>query len=157
MNKNSIELEDGFTITGNFPLDLEIAIDKFSESRHDTKICPSRYCCFVINDDMLVWDGGENEGPEVCKLWLDYLIREFFIPYNLTLDGRMYYWHECNSDDKGYIEIINNEVSVWKDDGIYHIRDYSDDELIDELIRRGVLIEEEYYQDDCEGSKVESA
>jgi len=71
---------------------------------------PELWCQWIISDDCqhLEWDGGEKfyEYTE----WLNYLIDNFFKPYNIILNGEVKFRGE-EFDDIGQITIIDNEVS----------------------------------------------
>lgn len=96
---------------------------------------PGLWCQWIINDnDELEWDGGEKFYNYVE--WLDYLIGHFFEPEGYILNGTIEFQGE-ESDDCGYIKVTNNIVEQIYDDGNTTIEDYSDKELIEELVNRG--------------------
>lgn len=71
---------------------------------------PGLWCQWIINDeDKLVWDGGEKFYNYIE--WLQYLIDNFFKPFDYVLNGEMK-WQGDDSDDVGKIIIKNNEVIV---------------------------------------------
>jgi hypothetical protein len=84
---------------------------------------PGLWCQWIIetNEDLknnnineftgkLVWDGGEKFYEYTD--WLEYMIKHFFIPMNLTLNGAVLAVGE-NSDDATYIVINENNVTTF--------------------------------------------
>lgn len=71
---------------------------------------PGLWCQWIINDNNeLAWDGGEKFYHYVE--WLEYLIKNFFVPENLKLNGEIY-WYGESYDDTGCIKVTNNIVKV---------------------------------------------
>jgi len=72
---------------------------------------PGLWCQWVINEDgtELVWDGGEkfHEYTE----WVKYLIKHFFEPWGIKLNGEVR-WSGEDYEDKGLIVIKNNVVTI---------------------------------------------
>lgn len=70
----------------------------------DDKLKSSAMC--IIEDDRKNWDCGEKFR---FIEWLKYLIKTFFAPNDYILGGRIEFKGN-DEDDRGYIEIIDNEV-----------------------------------------------
>ena len=99
---------------------------------------PGLWCQWIINDnDELVWDEGEKF--YYYTEWLRYLIKNFFEPSGYILNGVIEYRGE-DDYDFGEIVVVDNEVTVKEGEIIYGLDELSDDELIDELEKRGYTI-----------------
>lgn len=99
---------------------------------------PGIWCQWIINDDdELVWDGGEKF--YYYTEWLRYLIKNFFEPSGYILNGVIEY-HGEDDYDFGKIVVVDNEVTVKEGEIIYSLNEFSDDELIAELEKRGYTI-----------------
>jgi hypothetical protein len=108
-------------LSGAFNLDKPLTADQvkflteFSSERHEgtpatgTTKFPGYYCQWVPTDDGcdIQWDGGEKF--YAYTEWLEYLIKEFLIPWGYTLNGKVS-WSGEDTDDQGYITVTNNEV-----------------------------------------------
>jgi hypothetical protein len=71
---------------------------------------PSLWCQWVINDENeLEWDGGVKFYSYVE--WLKYLIKNFFQPWGVLLNGEIE-WTGEDSSDMGKIVVVNNEVTT---------------------------------------------
>lgn len=119
-----------------------VAEDKFNdESIIDYNVpCPQPglWCQWIINDkDELVWDEGEKFYHYVD--WLDYLISHFFRPSGYILNGVIEYQGEDPSDF-GRIVVTDNNVELKSGEVIYGMDAFEDDELIEELEKRGYMI-----------------
>ena len=69
---------------------------------------PGLWCQWVINDDNeLEWDGGEKFYEYTA--WLKYLIKHFFGPWGVILNGEIT-WKGEDSDDLGKIVVTDNVV-----------------------------------------------
>lgn len=115
----------------------------FCGQNHDASILdynfpgnqPGLWCQWIINDEgELEWD--QNEKFYHYVEWLEYLITHFFEPLGYVLNGDVEYQGE-DSDDFGKIVVTNNKIEVIEGKQVYGLEDFSDDELIDELYRRG--------------------
>lgn len=119
---------------GNLGIDGEyLAIESkmFGQDREESIIDynkppvtqPALWCQWIIetNEDLkdeeiseftgkLAWDGGEKFYEYVN--WLKYMIKNFFIPANLELNGAVLAVGEC-SDDATYIIINKNDVRTY--------------------------------------------
>ena len=99
---------------------------------------PGLWCQWIINGDgCLAWDGGEKFYD--YKEWLVYLIKHFFEPEGYILNGEIDFEGE-DSDDFGQIVVVDNKVSIEYGIRVDSISDISDDNLIEELKRRGYSI-----------------
>ncbi len=86
---------DASVIEGNYPPDTQ----------------PALWCQWVLNDEgtELMWDGGEKFYSYVE--WLEYLIKNFFSVWGITLNGKVDYQGE-DSRDLGSITVVDNVVKV---------------------------------------------
>ena len=84
--------------------DSIIDYNAFKESVH-----PSLWCQWIIEDNRLIWDGGEKFYNYVE--WLEYMIKHFFIPLNYVLNGEIEFQGE-DCEDKGVIVVKDNVVTV---------------------------------------------
>lgn len=77
---------------------------------NDNGKMPELWCQWIITDDCkyLEWDGGEKFYNYIE--WLNYLIDNFFKPYNIILNGKVRFRGE-DFDDMGEINIVDNTVS----------------------------------------------
>jgi hypothetical protein len=75
---------------------------------------PGLWCQWMIGEEVdgyvLQWDGGEKFYHYVE--WLKYLIKNFFEPWGIKLDGEIE-WVGEDSNDRGKIVVINNVVTVY--------------------------------------------
>jgi hypothetical protein len=72
---------------------------------------PSLWCQWITDGNSLYWNGGEKFYEYTD--WLDYMIENFFIPWGIELNG-LIEWSGEDFDDKGAIEIINNQRKIRK-------------------------------------------
>lgn len=74
---------------------------------------PGLWCQWVLNGDgtELEWDGNEKFYNYVE--WLEYMIKHFFKPWGITLDGQIF-WVGEDSSDQGIIKVKNNKVKVFE-------------------------------------------
>jgi len=70
---------------------------------------PGLWCGWEINEDELYWDGNEKFYNYVE--WLRYLIKNFFSPWKIILNGEIS-WVGESSDDLGKIIVTDNEIVV---------------------------------------------
>lgn len=127
---------------GSLGYEGEYFIGRYNYNNEDIIDCnrppvgvPGLWCQWIINDDgELEWDGNEKFYNYVE--WLEYLIYQFFAPEGYVLNGTIEFQGE-ESNDCGYIKVVNNKVEQIFDDGNTTIKDYSDGELIEELENRG--------------------
>ncbi len=70
---------------------------------------PGLWCQWVPTEDgsSLVWDGGEKF--YFYTEWLEYMIKNFFIPWGYVLNGAVKYAGE-DSSDRGRIDVKNNKI-----------------------------------------------
>ena len=72
---------------------------------------PGLWCQWILEDnETLNWDGGEKFYNYVE--WLEYLIKNFFEPWGIKLNGKLKWQGEDNSD-MGKIEVIDNIINVY--------------------------------------------
>jgi hypothetical protein len=74
---------------------------------------PGLWCQWILNGDgtQLEWDGNEKFYNYVE--WLNYMIKHFFKPWGITLDGQIY-WVGEDTSDQGVIKVTNNKVKVFE-------------------------------------------
>jgi hypothetical protein len=71
---------------------------------------PGLWCQWILTDDQtLEWDGGEKFYN--YTEWLQYLIKHFFQPWGITLNGEIE-WQGEDRSDMGKIIVEDNEVDV---------------------------------------------
>lgn len=70
---------------------------------------PGLWCQWIIENNNLIWDGGEKFYNYVE--WLEYLINHFFIPWGYTLNGKIY-WQGEESTDLGVIIVDHNQITT---------------------------------------------
>lgn len=72
---------------------------------------PNFWCQWIPTDDgsYIEWDGNEKfRDPEE---WLEYIIKAFFKPWGITVNGTVSYQGEEDSD-YGQITVNNNAISI---------------------------------------------
>lgn len=65
----------------------------------------------ITNENTLEWDGGEKFYSYVE--WLKYLIKHFFEPWGVKLNGEIE-WSGEDVSDKGLIKVTDNIVKIGK-------------------------------------------
>ena len=93
------------------------AMETLYETRHEDgyKEKPSIWLQWIVVDGFdndnhwVVWDGNEKFYNYIE--WLEYLIKYFFKPNNLSITGRVR-WRGEEFDDMGTINVEDNEVEV---------------------------------------------
>ena len=100
---------------------------------------PELWCQWVVTEDgnYLEWDGGEKFYSYVA--WLEYMIKNFFDPFEYVLNGEVGFQGE-DSDDLGVIYVNDNKVTVEYGICVNSISSISDETLINELIKRGYKV-----------------
>ena len=83
--------EDGYQPTGKPSIWLQWIVEEYADTHY------------------LIWDGGEKFYSYID--WLEYLIKYFFKPNNLSITGRVR-WRGEEFDDMGTINIEENEIEV---------------------------------------------
>ena len=132
----------GMYYVGNFD---EGVIDR---SLAKSYTCPRYWCNWCINEEtgVVEWNGGEKFYQYTD--WLIYLIENFFEPAGYILNGE-FIWIGEDSDDRGKISVVNNKVSEFlgeivyedeREDPIKVLKKVSDKDLLDEVIRRGIIL-----------------
>lgn len=89
-------------------------LDDFAEEDHnrgEVHDKPSYYCQWVPNEDgtAIVWDYNEKFYSYIE--WIEYLIKHFFEPWGIKLNGEVE-WEGEESGDLGKIIIKDNVVEV---------------------------------------------
>ena len=112
--------------------DSIIDYNGFEESVH-----PGLWCQWVIEDDMLVWDG--NEKFYYYEEWLQYLIDNFFEPLGYMLNGDIQ-WQGEEFDDFGIIHVEENCITMKYGMRITDMSELETDKLIEELEKRGYKV-----------------
>ena len=85
---------------------------KENQRRIQTGECqPSLWCQWIISDDgnLLEWDGGEKF--YYYTEWLKYMIKHFFTPWEIILNGQIE-WEGEDRNDRGKIIVENNKVTI---------------------------------------------
>lgn len=74
---------------------------------------PGLWCQWKPTEDRdsIAWDGNEQFYSYVK--WIKYIIEHFLTPWDILLDGKIYWWGE-EFDDLGEIIILDNVVTVNK-------------------------------------------
>ena len=132
----------GMYYVGNFD---EGVIDR---SLAKSYTCPGYWCNWCINEEtgVVEWNGGEKFYQYTD--WLIYLIENFFEPAGYILNGE-FIWIGEDSEDRGKISVVNNKVSEFlgeivyedeREDPIKVLKKVSDKDLLDEVIRRGIIL-----------------
>ena len=91
------------------------AMETLYETRHEDgyKEKPSIWLQWIVEEyhdtHYLVWDGNEKFYNYIE--WLEYLIKYFFKPNNLSITGRVR-WRGEEFKDMGVIEVEDNDVEV---------------------------------------------
>ena len=72
---------------------------------------PGLWCQWVLSKDgkELMWDGGEKFYNYVE--WLEYMIKNFFEPWGIKLDG-VIKWSGEDREDIGSIKVVKNKVTA---------------------------------------------
>ena len=104
------DFEGQFDLTPPLNLNQVEELTAFAERRHNEQQYPSFYCQWVPTADgaKLEWDGGEKFYDYVG--WLKRLINSFFIPWGVTVSGKVRWMGEERSD-LGTIIVANNVVT----------------------------------------------
>ena len=110
--------------------------------------CPGYWCEWFINErtGAVEWNGAEKFYEYTD--WLIFLIENFFEPAGYILNGE-FIWIGEDSEDRGKISVVNNKVSEFlgeivyedeREDPIKVLKKVSDKDLLDEVIRRGIIL-----------------
>lgn len=105
---------------------------------------PGLWCQWIIPEDdhaAIEWDGGEKFYN--YEEWLKYLINHFLASEGYTVNGNVSFQGE-DPDDFGMITVKDNEVKVINGEQHFYGKEkdlgtFSDDELIEECEKRGLL------------------
>lgn len=101
-------------------IDQKKELEEFAETRHGGNTyedidegMPGFWCQWVPTEDGwgLEWDGNEKFYNYVE--WLDVLIKKFFIPWGITLNGDVEWFGE-EHDDRGIIRVRDNVVKAYE-------------------------------------------
>jgi hypothetical protein len=112
-------------LLGKFEITPELTTEDFNwlvafnEERHEPEIVKySYYCQWVpsLDGKFLQWD--QNEKFYSYVEWLEYLIKEFFIPKGYKLNGTVT-WSGEETGDLGKIIVKDNVVEVKKGKIVY--------------------------------------
>jgi hypothetical protein len=116
-------------LNGNYGIQGEFFVGAagFAGQDHDDSIIdyntppktqPSLWCQWNIeNNQYVVWDGSEKFYNYVE--WLEYYIKNFFIPMGVILNGEVM-WVVVDNVDIGKIVVINNNIKVLHGEIIYN-------------------------------------
>ena len=109
--------------------------------------CPGYWCDWRINDaGNVAWDEGEKFYNYIE--WLKFLIDNFFEPAGYKLNGEIF-WEGEEREDTGVIVVKDNLVYSYSGSIVYFNYDkenekilgnFSDRQLLDELIKRGIIM-----------------
>jgi len=109
---------------GQVNFDRQLTVDEkkqledFAEARHggntygtEDEGCPGFWCQWIPTEDGwgLEWDGNEKFYDYVA--WMEYLIKNFFIPWGIKVNGEIE-WEGEESGDLGKIVVKDNVVST---------------------------------------------
>jgi hypothetical protein len=80
---------------------------------------PKYWCGWYIEDkDYLTCEVGKNYNSEE---WLFYIVNKVLKPKGYTLNGEIH-WDGDDSEDKGRIDIKDNEIEIYDAEIIYKLR-----------------------------------
>lgn len=86
---------------------------------------PALYCNFFYETqtNTLKWCNKQNidASPKTIKAWLDWFIRNVFMPLGISLKGTLTYQGE-DSEDNGVITVKNNNITIIYEDA-YSLKD----------------------------------
>lgn len=107
------DFEGKFDFNRQLTLDEKNELEVIHDTRHDDEEkYPSIWCQWVADDGLgLEWDQGEKFYNYVE--WLEWLIKEFFEPRGIKLNGEVW-WYGEERDDMGKIIVNDNQVIVRK-------------------------------------------
>lgn len=114
------EFEGSFRFSRQLALDEKVQLDEISKAdwRHD-RTKPGYFCKWASDEHgkLIEWDGREKFYDYIE--WLEWLIKNFFVPKNISLNGTVL-WQGEEIGDLGKIEVTNNIVKVsdkweWKE------------------------------------------
>ena len=117
--------------------ELMSRVNDFADKRHEGQEYPGYWCQWIINEEgELEWDGGEKF---YCyDEWLRYLIKNFFEPEGYVLNGIISFQGE-DSEDFGELQIVDNKVTTEYGIHAQTLGEVSDEDLIAECKRRGLM------------------
>lgn len=99
---------------------------------------PELWCHWIIDEEGdLTWGGSEKFYE--YKVWLEYLINNFFEPFGYVLNGDIT-WEGEESDDFGTIHVEDNIVEMKHGIKVMSMKQLSTADMIEELERRGYVI-----------------
>jgi hypothetical protein len=108
-------------------IDQKKQLEDFAEQRHGGNMdpdpdVPGFYCQWVPTEDGwgLEWDGGEKFYNYVE--WLEHLIKKFFVPWGVKLNGEIE-WEGEESGDLGKIIVKDNVVTTKEGKVVYEEED----------------------------------
>ena len=107
------------------------------DGNYPARTQPGLWCQWIIDGDNLIWDGGGKFYK--YEEWLKYLIDKIFEPLGYVLNGNIE-WQGESFDDFGYIEVVDNEVTMHYGIRITSMGCVSTDSMIEELERRGYTV-----------------
>jgi len=71
---------------------------------------PGLWCQWVPSEDLKGIEWNQAEKFYHYTEWLTYIIKNFLIPWGLTLNGKVL-WQGESSSDSGYLRCVNNVVT----------------------------------------------
>lgn len=77
---------------------------------------PGLWCQWTTNGKELTWNGGEKF--YYYNEWLEYLIKNFFEPWGVKLNGEVK-WEGEDSDDVGKIVVKDNSITIFVQETTY--------------------------------------
>lgn len=85
------------------------SFEKSQEQIKKDEAQPGLWCQWILDDDgkELLWDGGEKFYEYTA--WLKYMVKHFFEPWGIRLNGEIH-WDGEDSSDIGKIVVIDNVV-----------------------------------------------
>lgn len=88
-------------------------INSIQDKRHDYSTHPSVWCNWEVisykDEQYLKWNGAEKFYNYVE--WLGYLIKNYFKPWDVTLNGKIH-WRGESFEDMGVIIVENNNIKT---------------------------------------------
>lgn len=91
--------------------------DSILDYNYPSSTQPGLWCQWIINDNNeLEWDGNEKFYDYIE--WLEYLIKNFFEPWDIKLNG-VIKWQGEDYNDRGVIIVKDNKVTTKNSFAIY--------------------------------------
>lgn len=110
------DFEGEFNITPPLNQEQVERLNNFSEDRHGGNLTPDPgmpgfWCDWVTNNEGTTLSHNGSEKSYNYEGWLNYLIKNFFRPWGVTVNGRVF-WSGEDVRDVGTIIIENNVITL---------------------------------------------